>query len=321
MAHPKHLVPFLHADNDMEGENRPIKRAKTFVSSDVWQLGVPDESTPLTADQLAKITRGSVPRIIARAMQLNKTCLLAMIAKQTLACNGIAPHDEHSDVVQPLTHDEVCSMLHGQAKACREYNTYTRFFIKLHRDNFSVKSQDVVYGNCPMCLRAMPLGDHCQDCPPSFLLCPHRSVYIYAAASKGEQLNIMDSHAKLVVHGKKPLNPIELSQRFVGLTPKCELDYQSFESNNKYGVPKNLNRNFAIMTSHDFAVPIYRSQKKDAFLASPLEFMRPLGFDDEGIIDALEEMLYPEVTRTHLPEPDRQLMKHCISKYQSGLED
>ena len=177
MAHSREVVPFLHKEEGVQPYRGSLSRASIDLKDDLWKPGIPDETVQLGFGELEVITRGTMLPWCHKAIQLKKTQQFAKVAKQVLAHNGIVPDEE-----QPITCEEISAMLQNQEKRSPYYSTYERYFIRYERGNFYVKMQEVVYGTCTTCFRAMPLGYICEEC-----LARHNSrssakaVYMYPA--------------------------------------------------------------------------------------------------------------------------------------------
>ena len=153
-----------------------------------------------------------------KAIKNKKTQQFAKIAKQVLAHNGIVEDKE-----KPLMSEEIGAMLQSQEKRSPYYNTYERYFIWYERGNFFVKMQEVVYGNCQTCFRAMPLGYRCKDCATKYESETYaKAVYVYPAENEEEEFAYKTLES-LQETGKKPLDPIELSFEKLGLTPVVDM--------------------------------------------------------------------------------------------------
>lgn len=311
MANPTSILVCLHKDASIHPSND--LRSQAIMRGPEWDHGIPDESTQLDEATLLRITRGEERALILEAIRIKKTNLFAKVYKQVLQHNGVEFSNDFTDPSKPLTTFEVSNMLTFQEKTCQYFNTYTRYFIKYDRNKFSVKMQDVVYGSCPGCYRAMPLGMKCPACPR------HRAKYIYAATDETEAATLQMDYQQLQWSAMSPLDPIRVSEIYMDLKPIYTMNYQKFLDEANYG-GKPAHENYEVVSQEDLVRMVYQSGQRNQFLTAPVEFMLQVRDIQEWyVLRAVETMLTPIVPALALPQEHQDALSAAMSRYQEGF--
>ena len=311
MAHPNSILPCLHGDPT----NPPLRQAlsqRPAGRSWVWhELQNINEERQINEAELLRYTRGEDQELIGRAIELKKTNAFAKRYRQVLQHLG----SEEIEWQQPpirMDMTAVTNMFTLQWKDGPYYNTYELYFIKLDRGNFSVKRQEVVYGNCPECLRAMPLGTPCPQHPAQ------GSKYIYMAHDAGTQADVDFNYVNLQTYGFVPMDPVRLSEYYVNRKPIYTFNYQTFKNMPNYGGSEAAD-NYCVFTPWELAKISYQSPNQRVFLASPVEVLTEVSpMEDDDAKDAVKALMEPMLPSEALPVEHKNRIRQVMNLYYPG---
>ena len=286
MAHSKEIIPFLHKKEGVVPTGDSYSQAAIDLGNDVWKSEMPDETVQLDVPALEAITRGTMSSLCNIAAEIKKTQQFAKVARRVLLHNGLSV-----DETTPPTPEEIASTLEAQAKWSPYVNTFERYFIKYERGNFSVKMQEVVYGNCPECYWAMPLGYICSRCTRGpFTI---RAQYIYVSgpeldADINRDFNVLNERNMV------PYDPIDLSYTQLKITPMIDMVYNDFIGNENYVFEKNPRENYWTIHLSHMVSAIMQSERKHEFIMNPYKFVAEWGGPENhwvayAIIDYLRD--------------------------------
>ena len=322
MAHSQAILPHIHKRSEGAFTDRTSLSRAVVTNNDIWNHTIPAESNPLDRHALTKLTRGLIPRLVDEAISQNKTRLLAKVASQVMLHNGLEPGSMLEDEVNEVTPDDIFDMLSNQLKYCPSWNTYVRYYIKSDRGKYSVKIQEVIYGNCPQCLQAMPIGHICQNCPPqvdgeSQVWPPMNLVrYVYAANDYDTRFAAEHNYEMLNDMGMTPMPPMQLSWKLVGRVPEFSLDYRDFTNDPHYfqfADDEQKPYHYTVLEGCDFVVKAINSPNRDIFMTAPFQVMMEAAVCDEHeVAKAIDEAVHPW---NHLPQETIDALRHHLRIY------